>query len=210
MLRELPTLSKPLAACLLAVFDTHQVTEQNARAAIGRGQRSGPGREWRWLPYAPGWILQRLAGPQAELRFRRLEELKLVELSAVEYAHFGEFLHVRLTRQGRALARSIRGIHRERWPAGRLRECEWAALVVAWHAREEGLLAGGRGKPGGIAWRTWLRLQDHKPAALIKTLRGPEPFSLYRLCLTDYGRAFYYERWLHYHDLYPAVEAPAP
>lgn len=212
MLRELPTLSEPLAACLLAVFDADLHAEQNARMAFGRGRRHGAGNEWHWLPYAPGWMLQRILGAQAEASLRGLEESGLVDLSDREYAHFGPYLHVRLTRLGRALARTLRGIRPKRWPAGRLREWQWAALVVACQAGEKGLSGGVHSNPGKIAWHTWLQLRDHQPTALIETLRDVQPFGLglYRLRLTNHGRVFYREHWQEYRHLYPAVEAPAP
>ena len=79
---------------------------------------------------------------------------------------------------------------------------------------------------GYVSWKTVLRLRDYKVHGEEKPLVGEKRFPgehsytvagytfrqgyEARLCITDFGKQYYRDNWQRYHDLYPAVDAPAP
>jgi len=97
-------------------------------------------------------------------------------------------------------------------PKGQLRERQWAALARLYAAGDEGELSEemmyGR---GGFEWaRTLLRLREYKPQPLMEEFHDSEVYTLARMRLTSYGRAYYEREWRHYTALYPDVDAPQP
>jgi hypothetical protein len=104
--------------------------------------------------------------------------------------------HLRMTTNGRKLARSWTGVKAYKPPAaGTLKEWHWRALAKAYAAVDEGL-KGEYGVYGRIGERTWQRLLEYKWSALVEERpRRHLGYPVRRLFITAHGRALYHAEW---------------
>jgi len=171
-------------AYLLAIFETDQEVEAEMRELPYRPFQQRPkASEWRWLEYKePVPII----GDPGSALWRRIKKLDLVDqgtgstfsaladrgLVSVQWhrvnVHGQGVPHLRMTTNGRKLARSWTGVKAYKSPAaGTLKEWHWRALAKAYAAGDEGL-EGEYGVYGRIGERTWQRLLEYKWGALVE------------------------------------------
>ncbi len=223
------SLNERQRAYLLAIFETDQEVEAAIRSEPYRPFQPRPkASEWRWLEYAePVPILGRDGSPL----WKRIKKLGLVDqgtgstfsaladrgLVSVQWhrvnVHGQGVPHLRMTTNGRKLARSWTGVKAYKAPpAGTLKEWHWRALAKAYAAGDEGL-EGEYGVYAHIGERTWQRLLEYKQGALVEE-RGTGKYfdhrQIRRMYITANGRALYREEFARYRELYPDVDAPEP
>jgi hypothetical protein len=217
---------------LKIIYQYDQIAEENERERWRWRMPKRPASEWRWLIFdTVGSKLNLARDPNLKAAMKReglidegtgstfnaLETRKLIECRE-DFTKRGAFLaEVQLTKFGRAVARAGCGEKPpKRRTLGQLRERQWAALVAAWIAGDEGVKKDDCLNYGGFSWEwTWLRLRDYYDAGrgLIKEREGFGHHShiyKYDICITEAGQQYYRENWERYQELYPDVDAPPP
>lgn len=212
-------------AYLQCIYKVDQENEASENRRYHRGQSRRPADVWRWQRYGgTGWEKSRLKSlilaavgidQGTGNTFKALAKRDLILLRHGP----SESFRIRLTTKGRKLVREGLGLSvPKKLPSGMLRSFHWEALVILYGAGSDGLrpyaLIGGvkipidHGDYGGVRWRTWLRLRDHKDGAFLEEKLDEK--KIYRIYITEAGRKHYIEYWEDYQSMYPEIEAPKP
>lgn len=195
--------------------DKKAESQQTARYHYRLGTQKA--EVWRQLRYAPigGWKTSLYMALQEKKiideglgsTLSALERRGLCECSYHEIMGKHELLNIKLTNQGRAVARAGLGESApKKKPKGQLKKRQWEALVKAYLAGNEGIENDVCADYGGFSWQwTWLRLRDYYGTSngLVEEVRyfkqgKPE----YKLVITAKGKEFYQVNFKYYQELY--------
>jgi DNA invertase Pin-like site-specific DNA recombinase len=198
-------------AYLEVIYQDDQVHESWISKQAAQGHRTPPADVWRWRPYNAAdaqihrqLVQRKMVDPGAGSTLKALADRGLL-LTRATSTGLGEVVEVRLTTQGRAVARAGLGITRSSRPKGLLSKGLWRQLVMAVTAEQAG-------EPLASLWRqTHLYLGTGytlhgRPSRgyLVERKESGRPYSS-RWYLTDIGRAHLLEHLDTYRQTYPDV-----
>lgn len=199
-------------AYLEVIYQDDQAQESWISKQAAQGHRTPPADVWRWRPYnavdAPihrQLARRRMVDPGAGSTLKALTDRGLL-LTRGTSTGLGEVVEVRLTTQGRAVARAGLGVTRSSRPKGLLSKGLWRQLVMAVTAEQDGQPLHSLWRQTHLYLGTGYTLRGHPSRGyLVERKESGRPYSS-RWYLTDTGRAHLLEHLDAYRQTYPDVD----